>query len=105
MTITRGINGQEVTFKLTPQEMSAAFFEQQHAFDEEDIEWAIEDYTDDDCMEDYGVTLEEFRNLIPRIARRFRKYIDNDDGWADTREWAILDYIRYEKEVESRVNA
>lgn len=93
MTITRTINGNEMTFELTPPEMREAFFEWQHMYDMEDIEWCIDDMDDAECVEQYGVTLEQFRGLISKMAYRMRKYLDNDDGWSDLRDYAIRKII------------
>lgn len=94
MTITRTVHGEEFTFELTPRELQAAWYEEQQNCDESDILWAIEDYTDEEIVDSYGVTKAQFEALVSPMAHRLRKYQDNDDGFSDLRYWAICDTIR-----------
>lgn len=98
MTITRMVNGHETQFELTPHELCAAYFEQQRQFDEEDIWYAIDGDTDEEIMDCFGITAKEFNDLLPQFAHRYRKYLDNDDGWSDLRGMAIRDEIWFQKE-------
>lgn len=93
MTITRILHGEEFTFELTPRELYAAWYEEQQNCDESDILWAIEDYTDEEIIDSYGVTKAQFESLVPQMAHRLRKYQDNDDGFSDLRYLAIRDTI------------
>lgn len=96
MTITRTVDGNELTFELTDHELCTAFFEQQRQFDEEDILWGIDGMDDEEIEDIYGVTRQQFMNALPDMACRYRKYLDNDDSWSDTRGYAIYDAIRDE---------
>ena len=66
------------------------------------FEWCIDDMDDAECVEQYGVTLEQFRGLISKMAYRMRKYLDNDDGWSDLRDYAIRKII-YEELCDKTV--
>ena len=98
MTITR--DGKEI--ELTSRELYDAYFEQQHLFDLEEVdayfglgsEWA---------QERYGLTEDDVKSAYERIARRYRKYLDNDDGWLYAMEGAceyILADVAEEKGVK-----
>lgn len=93
MTITRTVNGEKFTFELTQRELRAAWYEEQQNCDESDILWAIEDYTDEEIIDSYGVTKAQFEALVPQMAHRLRKYQDNDDSFPELRDWAICDTI------------
>lgn len=93
MTITRTVHGEEFTFELTQHELQAAWYEEQQNYDESEILWAIEDYTDEEIVDSYGVTRAQFETLVPQMAHRLRKYQDNDDSFSDLRHWAICDTI------------
>ena len=94
MTIKRTVDGKEMTFKLTQRELQAAWYEEQQHCDESDILWAIEDYTDEEIVDEYGVTRAQYEALVSQMAHRLRKYQDNDDGFPEMRDWAIIDTIR-----------
>ena len=103
MKIVRGVNGTEVEFELTDQELREAYYEQQHKFDIEDIEWAFEDVSEEEIIETYGLPLEEIKPLLDRIAYRYRKYRNDDEGWTYDRDEAIsyiLSAYMEEKERE-----
>lgn len=71
---------------------------------EEDVLEHIDQFSDDDIMDSYGVNRETLRSLAPRAAVLMRKYIDNDDGWTYHRDAAILkaasEYLEEEKNDE-----
>ena len=98
MTIKRIINGMEVEIELTDRELWEAYKEEQHKCDLSDIENAFEDLTDDELIEDYGMTLAELEKLKEAMAYRYRKYRDNyDESWIDVRDEAIR-YVLMENE-------
>lgn len=57
--------------------------------DEEEIRFAIEDMDDEDISNFYGITREEMMKLVPEMARRMRKYIDESEDWLFKRDRAI----------------
>ena len=94
MTITRTINGEEFTFELTYAELRAAFEEEQRNCDEADVRDAFDDwYPDEEIVELYGVTKAQLESIVPAIARRFRRYMENDDDWCFARTEAIRDEV------------
>lgn len=98
MTIIRTINGIETEIKLTDRELWEAFEEEQHKCDLSDIDNAFEDLTDDELIEDYGVTREKIEELKEAMAYRYRKYRDNyDESWIGDRDEAIR-YVLMENE-------
>lgn len=72
--IKRTINGIEYEFELTPYERCVLWNQMQYANDVEDVESYLEDLIEED---DYGLTEEEIRKLIPGMANRKRRYEDN----------------------------
>lgn len=98
MTIIRVINGVETEITLTDRELWEAFEEEQHKCDLSDIDNAFEDLTDDEVIEDYGVTREKIEELKEAMAYRYRKYRDNyDESWIGDRDEAIR-YVLMETE-------
>lgn len=90
MKIKRVINGIETEIELTDRELWDAHEEEQHKCDLSDIDNAIEDLSDDELIEDYGVTREKFEELKEAMAFRYRKYRDNyDESWIEDRDAAI----------------
>lgn len=57
--------------------------------DEEEIRFAIEDMDDEDISDFYSITREEMMKLVPEMARRMRKYIDESEDWSFKRDRAI----------------
>lgn len=84
MTIKRTVNGTECEFPLTPEELRAAFNEQQAAYDLDDVREGMTFYLDG--HED--ATEEQLTPLIPRIADRYRKLIYKNGCYADW--WEIV---------------
>ena len=91
MKIYRTVSGIECSFELTNAELTQAFFEQQYRFDKQDITEYGEYMTDDEIVETYGVTRQEFDELTGEIASTMRRYIDMD--WTYARDEAIHDVI------------
>lgn len=98
MTIKRVINGMEVEITLTDGELWEAYREEQHKCDLSDIDNAFEDLTDDELIEDYGVTRDMIEELKEAMACRYRKYRDSyDESWIGDRDEAIR-YVLMENE-------
>ena len=94
MKISRTVSGIECSFELTNAELMQAFFEQQYRFDKQDITEYGEYMTDDEIVETYGVTRQEFDELTGEIASTMRRYIDKYDmDWTYARDEAIRDVI------------
>ena len=90
MKIVRVINGVETEIELTDRELWEAFEEEQHKCDLSDIDNAFEDLTDDELIEDYGVTREKIEELKEAMAYKYRKYRDHyDESWIGDRDEAI----------------
>lgn len=66
-------DGQEI--ELTEQERRQAYWEQQHIFDVEDIETALDGETDERIEESYGLNREQMNSLADMMAHRLRAYI------------------------------
>lgn len=75
MIIKRTVDGKEMTFKLTEQELFNAFEEQEHIWDVNAVESYVCMYTDEDYMDAWNITKEQFTELIPDIAYRLRRYV------------------------------
>ena len=91
MKIYRTVSGIECSFELTNAELAQAFSEQQYRFDKQDVADYVEYMTDDEIVETYGVTRQEFDELTGEIASTMRRYIDMD--WTYARDEAIHDVI------------
>ena len=93
MKIKREVNGQTVEFELTHEEMRDAFFEQQEAFDAQDIEMLVENFSEEDFIEIYGlspsVVLENVEEIGSRMRRNIEKY---DMDWESARDEAVSDW-------------
>ena len=102
MTIKRNILGTEVEIELTAQEMYDVFTEEQHKFDISDVKLAFEGLDAAEIAEDYDVAWTEIEPLIPEMARRYRKYMnDYSEDWIYQRDEAIFDVLgEYRKEME-----
>ena len=94
MTIKRNINGVEVEITLTQQELWDAFKEEQNKCDVSDISMIFEDVDATEIAETYDMPWTEIELLIPEIARRYRKYMDNySEDWIYQRDEAIADVL------------
>lgn len=100
MTITRTINGQPCDFELTPEELCAAYYEQQAQFDREDVSLILDEYADDgesgeqDFIDYYGAPIAEARELLPQIVGKYRDIRDDGEcalSWREAVDMA-LDY-------------
>lgn len=81
MKITRTINGEEVDIELTAEELSAAYYEQEHNFDVQDVQSRFNgEITDSELEEIYGVTPEQITDeVIENIAYEARRNMDKYD--------------------------
>ena len=94
MKIYRTVSGIEYSFELTNAELAQAFSEHQYRLDKQDITEYGEYMTDDEIVETYGVTRQEFDELTGEIASTMRRYIDKYDmDWTYARDEAIRDVI------------
>lgn len=95
MKIKRVVNGTEMEFELTQQEMFNAYEERQHYYDVQDIDAYLGGMEDDELMENYGLTRVEVEDAYDVIADRMRDYIDrsDNDSWCYARDIAIDEVI------------
>ena len=94
MTIKRTVNGEELEFELTDNELTSAYFEQQYLFDIQDVRDAVIGWEDDDVICVYGVNMETFLKLSDEMAVEMRRNIDKYDmDWDYAREDAIRSVI------------
>ena len=94
MTIKRNILGTEVEIELTAQEIYDVFVSEQHQFDISDIKMMFEGLDAAEIAESYDMPWTEIEPLIPEMARRYRKYIDNySEDWIYQRDEAIADVL------------
>lgn len=103
MTIKRNINGMEVEIELTQQELADAFNEEQNKSDISEISFVFEGMDAAEIADTYDTAWTEIESLIPEMARRYRKYMDNySEDWMYQRDEAIADVLsEYRKEVEA----
>jgi hypothetical protein len=99
MKITRMINGQQVEIELMANEMYAAYFEMQDFIDQEDVRSLIDDMSDDELTCEYGVTTEQAYALVPQIAERMRRYMDEGAEMFYAREYAFDEILSDRQEV------
>ena len=93
MKITREVNGQTVEFELTNKEMMDTFFEQQKAFDAQDIEMLVESFSEEDFIEIYGLSPSVVLENAEEIGSRMRKNIEKYDmDWESARDEAVSDW-------------
>ena len=88
MKITREVNGQTVEFELTHKEMMDAFFEQQEAFDVQDIEELVGIFSEEDFIEIYGLSQSVVLENAKEIGPRMRENMD----WGTARDEAVSDW-------------
>ena len=78
MTIKRNVNGQEMEFELTSEEMFKAFWEREREYYKEDIQ---------SIAEENGLILTDVQLRIALVL--YEKYLGSDDGWRYAAEEAI----------------
>ena len=82
MKIKRNVNGQEMEFELTSEEMYKAFWEQEKEYHKEDIRGILEEREISASDED-----------IEYIVSKYEDYLSEDDSWRYAAEEAIDDVI------------
>lgn len=100
MKISREIGGVVHEIELTDRELYAAYEEQEHIFDREDVREVFDNMTDKDVLDTYGITASEASSLIEAMAYEKRRQIDKyGTEWFEARDDAIREIIdRYMKE-------
>lgn len=101
MKIKRIVNGQELEFELTAQELWGAYFEQEKIFDAGDCAEMIYGMSDEECLDAYEITAKEFRKLLPYMGQEMRRLMENYD-WTYVRDVAVSSVIRKYKKGEIR---
>lgn len=76
-SVNRTVNGQDITVKLTPEELTNAYFAQQEQFDRTEVSDYLNELSDCDCITEYNARREEIIPLIPEIALIVRKQKNN----------------------------
>lgn len=90
MKITREINGEQMTFKLTSQEMQEAYYEQEALFIEADCRERITSLYEEQIEADETL----FDELLPKAIAYYDKYRSNDDAWSSDLTSAVMEAYR-----------
>lgn len=93
-SVNRTVNGQNITVKLTPEELTRAYFAQQEQFDRTEVSDYLNELSDCDCITEYNARREEIIPLIPEIALILRKQIDYGADLSDAVEYAIEEVMK-----------
>lgn len=94
MKITRTINGTAVEIELTAQEMRAAYDEQQHEYDCDDVRTLFDSFSDDDLIDMYGYPRSALDPYVGEIADEMRRMIYKYDvDWDYARETAASEIM------------
>lgn len=108
MTIIRNIDGKDCAIELTNEERWKIFEEVEHENDLIDIKNEIENFSDEDLLEMYGMTYSIMQPLFDAMAYRKRKYVDRwDMDWCSATVSAIRDIVdesKKEKKALSKEN-
>lgn len=75
MKIKRTVNGEEMVFELTDNELFNAFEEQEHIWDVNTVEGYVALFDNEDYIETWEITKSQFEELIDEIANRLRRYV------------------------------
>lgn len=103
MKIKRIVNGQKLEFELTAQERWGAYFEQEKIFDVEDCAEMIYGMSNEECLDAYEITVEEFRKLLPHMGQEMRRLMDKYNmEWTYARDEAVNSVIKDYKKGEIR---
>ena len=81
MKIKRNVNGQDMEFELTCEEIYQAYYEQDRKFNQEDIESILEE-------QGLSVSFRQFQEIMDR----FEDFLSNDDSWRYHAE-AAIDFV------------
>lgn len=98
MKIQRELNGQMVELELTPEELTSAYYEQQHVFDIQDVRDKFEGETDPgEIKEQYGMSVDSILSndsLLEEIADESRRNQDKYGmDWEYARDNAIKEVL------------
>ena len=95
MKIKRTIDGREVEFELTGEELYQAFVEQELQFDIANVRIFFEDYTNEDFQNEYGMSRQEVEGYFEDIACQLRRNINKYDMNFDyALSYAISDVLK-----------
>lgn len=99
MKIRRFVNGLVLEFELTAQERLEAYYEQEEIYDTADCADMINGLSNEQCLDAYEITAEEFCKLLPYMAQEKRRLIDESDmEWTCARDKAVNSVIKEYKE-------
>lgn len=94
MTISRIVDGKNVSFELSDSELYRAFLEQEFILDRLDCEDMIAGFSDEDSIGCYGVDAGTFKTLLDDMAVEKRRNMDKYDmSWDYARDEAIRTII------------
>ena len=106
MIIKREIDGALHEFELTAEEMRGAFYEQERAFDGEDIYLYLENFADgpeDEWFEKkYGVPFNFIEQNLSAIVAEKREYEDNGLIWHAAVDTALTSVTGRKKRADER---
>ena len=98
MKIQRTINGVNFNIELLPEELVAAYFEQERKFDIEDIVSYGEMFEQRELVDYLGCDYKTFLSLKEEMAQEMRRNIDKYDmDWSSARDEAVRDVINKHK--------
>lgn len=94
MTITREINGEQVSIELTMDELFEAYREAEWRYDSDDVKNYLELYGDEDFKNDYGIDISVAVEHVDEIGSMLRKLIDKYGmSWEDARDGAVGEWL------------
>ena len=79
MTIVREINGKEMEFELTPNELYRAYEEQEHLYDMGAVRDYVCSWEDEDFMDVWNITRAQYEALVEDMAWCRRRYVNKYD--------------------------
>lgn len=79
MKIKREVGGTEYEFELSTEELMKAWNEYEDHLRTEDFLYIISGMEDEEVKEEYGVTTEEFKSLIPEMVEWY--WHNRDHGY------------------------
>ena len=94
MKIKRNILGKEEEFELTPDELYAAYREQEFKFDKSTIEDYFFAFDDKEIEDEYGMTRKKLEEKFDDMAYEMRRNIDKYGmEWSYARDAAIAEIL------------
>ena len=79
MTIKRTFDDKEIQTELTDDELRSAYKEYQFSRDYNNVRFYFLDYTDNDFLEEFGITRQDAEKKFEEIACELRRNIDKYD--------------------------